>query len=130
MIGSDVRAVQAFKKTGEVYMENGKKKRDDPLPGYGPKITSLYSLFLHEVGAVLMPEDAFPVDVQVQRVFIQVGAIVKKMDISNAVMEKVLRPLICLVSKFHQLDKVIVSHSFWLLGSELCNGCPVKRGIT
>lgn len=126
-IGTDVRAVQAFKKSGEVYVENGKKKRNDPLPGFGPKITSLYSLFLHEVGAVLMPEDAFPVDVQVQRMFLQTGVIIRKMDISNAMMEKVLRPLICLVAKFYQLDKVIVSHSFWLLGSELCNGCPDKQ---
>ena len=74
-----------------------------------------------------MPEDAFPVDVQVQRIFIQMGVVTKKMDISNAMMEKMLRPLICLVAKCHDLDKVVVSHSFWLLGSEGCNGCPDKQ---
>lgn len=126
-IGSDVRAVQAFKRSGPIIINaNGKKCVDDPLPGYGPKITSLYSLFLHQVGVVLMPEDAFPVDVQVQRIFIQTGVIKKKLSISNAMMEKVLRPLICLLAKFHELDKVIVSHSFWLLGSEGCTDCPNK----
>ena len=119
-IGSDVRAVQKFK-------NDGKKIGNDPLPGYGPKITSLYSLFLHEIKAVLMPEDAFPVDVQVQRVFIQSRAILKKGDVSNALMEKVLRQYICLIAKFHNLDKIVVSHSFWLLGSEGCNGCPGKQ---
>lgn len=119
-IGSDVHSVQKFK-------DNTKKTSTDALPGYGPKITSLYSLFLHEIDAVRMPLDAFPVDVQVQRVFIQSCAIKKKGDISNAMMEKVLRQFICLIAKHYDLDKVVVSHSFWLLGSELCNGCPSRQ---
>jgi hypothetical protein len=77
-------------------------------------------------GTLPFPEDAFPVDVQVQRLFIQYGAINRKTSVSNAMMEKVLRPFICLMVKYHGLDKQVISHSFWLLGSEGCNSCSKR----
>lgn len=109
------------------FRDSKKKEGSNPLPGYGPKIASLYSLFLDAFGALPFPLDAFPVDVQVQRLFIQHEAIKGKVPISNSVMEKTLRPLICLLAKFHHLNKQDISHSFWLLGSEGCNACSKKQ---
>lgn len=125
--GSTVEGILAFKEDGKRRgKKNGSVKSEDPLPGYGPKIASLYALFLDGVGALPFPEDAFPVDVQVQRLFIQYGAIEKKTKISNAMMEKVIRPFVCLMAKYHGLDKQVISHAQWLLGSEGCNSCSKK----
>jgi endonuclease III len=125
--GATVKGILAFKEYGK---SQGKKKgvleSRDPLPGYGPKIASLYSLFLDGFGALPFPKDAFPVDVQVQRLFIQFEAVTIKTRASNAIMEKVLRPFICLIAHYHGLDKQDISHAFWLLGSEGCNSCSKK----
>jgi endonuclease III len=125
--GSTVEGILAFKEKGKkLGKKNGSLESGDPLPGYGPKIASLYALFLDAFGALPFPEDAFPVDVQVQRLFIQYSAIIKKTKISNAMMEKVIRPFVCLLAKYHGLDKQVISHAQWLLGSEGCNSCSKK----
>jgi len=122
--GSNVEGILKFKEAGKrLGKKNGDKESGDPLPGYGPKIASLYALFLDAFGALPFPEDAFPVDVQVQRLFIQYGAITMKTRVSNALMEKTIRPLVCLLAKFHGLDKQDISHAFWLLGSQGCTSC-------
>ncbi len=123
--GSSVEGIVEFKRR-----EKTKKGRGyDPLPGYGPKIASLYTLFLAELRKIKMPEDSFPVDVHVQRLFIQNKAIVNQTDTYNEELEDILRVFICKVSKKHSLDKVALSHAFWQLGRTLCNGCYRVKGI-
>jgi endonuclease III len=119
-LGGDVSSLQKMKRVS-------KTKSGDMLPGYGPKITSLYFLFLAELGFHDLPEDAFPVDVHVQRLFIQSGALALSGDISNARMEKMLRPFISGVARKFSLNKVTISHALWLLGSLGCNGCRSNK---
>lgn len=118
--GGTVDGVQSYKKEME-------KKGLDPLAGYGPKITSLFLLYLAELDVYPMPTDAFPVDVHVQRFFLQQGLIIPKKDLVNDDLEKVLRPFICETSKKYNLDKVILSHGLWNLGAKGCVGCAKRK---
>lgn len=120
--GGIVDGVQEYKKLSE-------KTGMDSLPGYGPKITSLFLLYLAELGVYPMPEDAFPVDVHVQRFFLQQGLIVPYRDLVNDDLEKVLRPFICKISKDYNLNKVILSHGVWNLGAKGCVGCAKRKSI-
>lgn len=121
--GSTVDKVQAYKKLTE------KTTGLDPLPGYGPKITSLFLLFLAELEIFPMPPDAFPVDVHVQRFFLQQGLIVPYQDLVNDDLEKILRPFISNLCNERSINKVTMSHGLWNLGSKGCNGCSRRKSI-
>lgn len=119
--------------TVEGVMQFKKQKRNadgtSRLPGYGPKITSLCFLFYTELGVCHMPEDAYPVDMHVQRITKQFGALMHPgADLINAHAEDMLRNLLCIISKHHGLDKVQSSHSYWQLGRSSCTECYRKRG--
>ena len=122
--GGTVEGVQAYKR--KVEKETG----FDPLPGYGPKITSLLLLFLAELGAYEMPVDAFPVDVHVQALFLQYGAMVTTRDIVNDEAENFLRPFLCEMSAKHNMCKVALSHAFWIKGAKLCTGCSRRKYVS
>lgn len=119
--GNTVLGIQKYRKNFE------KEYGVNPLPGYGPKISSLYALFLAELGLIQFPEDAFAVDVHVQRIFLQTGALTISKRMINESLEKVLRPFICKVCKKYNLNKIDLAHAFWFLGSTLCTNC-YRRG--
>lgn len=121
--GGTVEGVQLYKK--EVEKQTG----FDPLPGYGPKITSLLLLFLAELGLYEMPEDAFPVDVHVQALFLQYGAMTQTGVIANDGAEIFLRPFLCRMATKHTLCKVALSHAFWIKGAKLCTGCSKRKYV-
>ena len=93
------------------------------LPGFGPKILSLLSLFYEELGLVTMPKDAFPVDVHVQRFCIATGIIEAQGKIHTQNVEKALRPLLCRIVNQRGWSALELSHAIWLLGNRQCTGC-------
>jgi endonuclease III len=119
-----VDGIQAWKLSSE------KETGTDPLPGYGPKISSLFLLYLAEIEVYPMPVDAYPVDVHVQRLYLQYDAVRFKAGINNDTLETYLRPEICRVILEHNLDKVSVAHAFWQKGSKCCSGCSRRPDIT
>lgn len=119
--GWTVAGVEQFKLAGV-------KKGCDPLPGYGPKITSLCFMYFTSLGLCEMPDDAFPVDMHVQRLFIQYGALTKSGAVGNDMMEMILRPFNCEVARRYTLDKYHQSHAMWQLGRSSCTECYRKRG--
>lgn len=119
--GNTVGGTQEYRKNFQ------KKHKVNPLPGYGPKISSLYAMFLSELGLLEFPKDAFAVDVHVQRIFMQTGALTLSKRLTNESLEKVLRPFLCLICEEHSLDKIDLAHAFWFLGSTLCTNC-YRRG--
>ncbi|MCF7843655.1 hypothetical protein K9M47_02020 [Candidatus Gracilibacteria bacterium] len=121
--GGTVEGVQEYKKRVE------KETGFDPLPGYGPKITSLLLLFLAELNAYEMPADAFPVDVHVQAIFLQYGAMTTVRDIVNDEAENFLRLFLCRMSVKYSLCKVALSHAFWIKGARLCTGCSKRKYV-
>lgn len=100
-----------------------RRMRPDPLPGFGPKILSLLSLFYEELCLMQMPEDAFPVDVHVQRFAISTGILRSEGKVLNDTVEKALRPLICGIIRERGWSALELSHAIWLLGKHLCSGC-------
>ena len=103
------------------------RKKIDPLPGYGPKIASLFTLYLAELELIEMPDDSFPVDMHVQRSFFQVGAAYGNEGfVFNEEMEDRLRRLICQYANEKGYDKIALSHAFWQRGRVLCTNCYRK----
>jgi endonuclease III len=100
-----------------------KNAQEDPLPGFGPKILSLLALFLSELKLMPMPQDAFPVDVHVQRFAISAGILRGGAAALNEKVEKVLRPLLCSIAIEEGWEALELSHAIWFLGNRLCSGC-------
>lgn len=102
------------------FKSNGK---GNILPGFGPKILSLLSLFYEELGLMSMPPDAFPVDVHVQRFAISTGIVTAKTSVTNEEVESELRPLLCEICKEERWEPLELSHALWFLGNRCCSGC-------
>lgn len=103
--------------------------RKDMLPGFGPKILSLLSLFYEELGLMRMPEDAFPVDMHVQRFAISTGIVRGTGKVLNETLEKVLRPFLCKVVFVEGWSALELAHAIWFLGNRLCRGCCRNRTV-
>lgn len=99
------------------------KKRGGDLPGFGPKILSLLALFYEELGLMVMPRDAFPVDVHVQRFAISTGIVAAEESVTNEEVEKRLRPLLCEICMEEGWKPLELSHTLWFLGNRCCSGC-------
>lgn len=100
------------------------KKGGGDLPGFGPKILSLLSLFYEELGLMTMPRDAFPVDVHVQRFAISTGIITTNApSVTSEQMERKLRPLFCEICVEEKWKPLELSHAVWFLGNRNCTGC-------
>jgi endonuclease III len=111
-----------------VYPMKGDRRLD--LPGFGPKILSLLSMFYKEMKYMkIMPLDAFPVDVHVQRIAISTG-ILESSDgmIPNNYAEAILRFLICSLANRKDWSRVELSNALWLIGNRGCSGC-YRRAI-
>ncbi len=104
-------------------------RKMDPLPGFGPKILSLLSLFYEELGLMEMPSDAFPVDVHVQRFAISTGIIQCAGRVLNEHAEQVLRKLLCGLCFEEGWSSLELSHAIWFLGSRLCSSCYRNKAI-
>lgn len=115
-----IEAILAFKR---------KFPGEDPLPGFGPKISSLYALYLAELGVIRMPVDAFPVDVHVQRFVISTGIVRGTGVIENTRLETYVRPLLCRVTARLRVSAVEVSHAIWFRGNRGCTGCYGERAM-
>jgi endonuclease III len=111
--GGSIDALVRFKR-GEV---------GDRLPGFGPKILSLLAMFYEELKLMQMPEDAFPVDVHVQRLMIATGVLGGTGRLVNEDAEKILRPLICTIALEEGWSALELAHAIWFLGNRLCTGC-------
>lgn len=115
--------VMIYQKFGSVNSILASRKKENPLPGFGPKILSLLSLFFEELGLMVMPPDAFPVDVHVQRIALSTGIATASAPITNESLENVLRPLLCELCITEQWKPLELSHAMWFLGNRCCSGC-------
>lgn len=107
--------------------DHKKKFKTDPLPGFGPKIMSLYGLYLAELGEVEL-SDAFPADVHVQRWFLSNGCIEGlNGKVRNEEMEAVIRPFITKFCNENGISWIDLSHAIWFLGNKVCTGCASKN---
>lgn len=106
-----------------------RSRKMDPLPGFGPKILSLLSLFYEELGLMEMPTDAFPVDVHVQRFAISTGIIRCTGKVVNEHAEQVLRKLLCELCLEEGWSALELSHAIWFLGNRLCSGCYRNKAV-
>lgn len=124
---NSVEKIQEWKSEKKKKSPGGKI---DPLPGYGPKITSLFTLYMAELGLIEMPKDSFPVDMHVQRSFFQVGAAYGDEGfVFNEEMEDRLRRLICEYANEKGYDKIALSHAFWQRGRVLCTNCYRRNSV-
>lgn len=105
------------------------KKRGGSLPGFGPKILSLLAMFYAELGLMVMPLDAFPVDVHVQRFAISTGVIMAEVPLVNEQVESALRPLLCEICIEEGWNPLLLSHAIWFLGNQCCSGCYRNRAV-
>lgn len=115
--GATVEGVQSWIK--KYKKEHGR----NPLLGYKEKITSLYLLYLAELGAIPFPKDAFAVDVHVIFQMYQTGVVTIHEKVSNTILAEVIRELICEVCEEDGFDKAALSNALWLNGNQGCNGC-------
>jgi endonuclease III len=118
-----------YKEVGLVLKEIKRMKKGlgfNPLPGFGPKILSLYAMYLEQLGLVCVV-DAIPVDVWVQSIMISTGAITISPGERNSTLEKALRPFIvnlCLQKGWSRVD---MSHAIWFNGNQNCNVCKSQN---
>lgn len=70
-----------------------------------------------------MPQDAFPVDVHVQRFAISTGIVTADASVTNEEVERRLRPLLCEICVEEKWEPLELSHFLWFLGNRCCTGC-------
>ena len=104
-------------------------REGDRLPGFGPKILSLLSLYFEELGLMEMPRDAFPVDVHVQRFLISTGIITSTGQVTNEEVERVVRPFLCRLCAEENIPRLELSHVIWFLGNRCCSGCYRNKAV-
>lgn len=99
----------------------------NPFPGFGPKITSLFVIFCEQLGKLYVP-DAFPIDVHVQRFFIQHDLLESsKTRLENVELEALLRPFLSDLCKKLGWSRVDLAHAIWFLGSSFCTKCYQRK---
>ncbi len=124
--------ILALKKKDAKKRESRKTGELD-LPGFGPKILSLLALFYSELGLMDIPEDACPVDVHVQRLFLLTGAVSAHKEgdvyVRNDMLERIVRKTICQIAKKNDWSIIDLSHYMWFLGNQLCGTCHQRKDI-
>ena len=99
-----------------------KEEGYEPLPGYGAKISSLFAMFLEEYG-LLKIDDALPVDLHVQRIFISTGIITLQESVVNEYLENAIRLFLCELCARKGWSRVELAHALWFLGNKGCTTC-------
>lgn len=122
----DVRSVEEFLLKKETLR---KRLRREALPGIGPKIFSLMSLFFEELGLISEMSGAFPVDLHVQRICISLGIIEGGGTVYAASLAEYLRPRIYDVCQRLEMKPIDLSHALWFLGNRVCTRCSLVEGI-
>jgi endonuclease III len=106
-----------------------RKHGSDPFPGIGAKIASLITMFYAELRLMLMPEDAMPVDVHLQRFALETGIIryegMKRL--TNEILECQARKLYCDICNENDWSHEDFSHAIWFLSKRLCSSCHRKK---
>ena len=111
-----------LKKRGELY-----------LPGYGPKLMSLLTLFYEELALIATIPDAIPVDVHHQRICITTGIVTmrnpKEYSVNATLLAEFLRKN--LAGWYIKMGNTPLnaSHSLFFLGSKACSRCERLRGL-
>lgn len=100
-----------------------REKKYWKLSGFGPKILSLLAMFYAESEMIELPEDAFPIDVHVQRIALSTGIIQIKKTTTNVYLEAELRPLLREICREKKWSMVDVAHALWFLGNQMCTEC-------
>lgn len=114
--GGSIDSVMLFKR--QFKKENGY----EGIPGFGPKIASLYAIFLEEEKLVRV-EDALPVDVWVQQIFLATGIITLHRPERGTDLENEIRLFLCDLCARRGWDRIALSHALWLLGNKGCESC-------
>lgn len=103
--------------------------KQDPLPGFGPKIFSLLAIFYEDLGLLSGIQGAFPVDVHIQRICISTGIVSGNGTLYREGVAEFIRPRLyelCMEEGWNRSD---LAHAMWFNGSELCNGCATSRVV-
>ena len=100
------------------------EKRGTGIKGISGKTGSLYVVFCQEQGWLKSIKNAFPVDVWISRILIQIGAIkgIGYWEVDE--MELHLREILC---EYYNEKGIYVSHlngALWRLGATLCTKAP------
>lgn len=97
----------------------------DPIPGFGPKLVSLYFLYLGELGFLPLPIDVFAADIQAQSIAYQVGALrfQGKESIGAPQLAERIRIIASDIVDRFGWDTLLLAHSTYFLGNRLCGVC-------
>lgn len=104
-----------------------KKRSPSFLPGFGPKILSLFAMFLEDLGLVTGIDGAFPVDVHIQRICISTGIVRSSGILHREPVAEFIRPRLYALCKEEGWDRSALAHALWFNGNELCNGCQSSK---
>lgn len=109
---------------GKTINDIVKDKKLVKLPGFNVKILSLLAMFYDEAGIIKAPEDAFPIDLHIQRIALSTGIVTITKETTNVYLEEALRPLLVEICRERKWSMVDAAHSLWFLGNKLCTRCP------
>ncbi len=101
----------------------------DPLPGFGPKISSLLAIYYAERKLIKIPTDAFPVDLHVMRFLISTGIVRGTGVVENQWLASIVRKLLCRVVKRLGISAIDASHAIWFRGNRGCTRCYKVRAM-
>jgi hypothetical protein len=77
-----------------------------------------------------MPDDAFAVDVHVQRFFMQTGVLTTSKTVYAGMLERILRPYLCGFASRFSKNKVDLAHALWQNGAKMCDVCSRQKGAS
>ncbi len=106
-----------------------KKFGREALPGIGPKIFSLMSLFFEELGIIPEMPGAFPVDLHVQRIMISCGIVQGSGRVPASEVAEFIRPRLYAHCVTHGIRPLDLSHALWFLGNRVCTVCRHVEGL-
>ena len=114
----------------DALMEWKSKQKDDPIPGIGPKIASLTSIFFEETGLPGV-RDAFPVDVHVQSIALSLRLFrfSRVAPILNETLEAILRRNLVALCEQEGWSRTLLSHALWLRGNGGCRICSTTPSM-
>jgi endonuclease III len=116
-------SIEAFVKLKEALR---KRYGHERLAGFGPKIASLLAIFLEEYGLIKL-DDALPVDLHVQRIFLSTKIVQAFGDVTNEDLETPIRVFLCDLCARRGWDRVKLAHALWFLGNKGCTDCSRRK---
>lgn len=123
--GDPVQLLRSIKSIDD-FLALKKQATGKRFPGYGPKLFSLLILFYQELGIheAFRVQEAFPVDLHVQRIFLSLGLVSFNREWIDAVtLSEFIRKKISALCEQEKMHVVELSHALWFLGNRLCGNC-------